>query len=142
MGTLLGLALSKEALVSSHVFTFGALVTVMTNVGQHFLRNAPPRRNGLPAMLPFMILVLASLLLLLSPLKNLVVNVCLSAFKVGGDDAIIEEVLNIAYKPVFGNWPMQSCTYLGYASMMIATALQVDICGKFVEACNLSKKCP
>lgn len=81
-------------------------------------------------MAPFLLLSLATVLMLMSPLKNLVVNVCMASFRANGYDATIGRVLDIAYKPVFGAWPMQAYTSLGYALMMVATGMQVNIVGK------------
>eukprot|EP00446_Apocalathium_sp_SHHI-4_P006124 CAMPEP_0177157874 /NCGR_PEP_ID=MMETSP0367-20130122/3496_1 /TAXON_ID=447022 ORGANISM="Scrippsiella hangoei-like, Strain SHHI-4" /NCGR_SAMPLE_ID=MMETSP0367 /ASSEMBLY_ACC=CAM_ASM_000362 /LENGTH=73 /DNA_ID=CAMNT_0018603431 /DNA_START=239 /DNA_END=458 /DNA_ORIENTATION=- len=47
----------------------------------------------------------STFLLLISPLKNLAVNVCMASFKQNGYDATIGPVLDFAYMPVFGERP-------------------------------------
>lgn len=131
MGTLLGLVVSKEMLIYSYVFTFAVLMTIMTNVCQYFYMHPPLHYEGFRRWAPFVMLTFATVLLLLSPLKNLAVNVCLASFKQNGYDATIGNILDFAYKPEFGEKPMQAYTSLGYALMMWGTALQVDLVAKF-----------
>merc|ERR1719197_2124222 len=78
-------------------------------------------------------MVLSTLLLLVSPLKNLVVNVCMASFRANGFDSTIERALDIAYMPIFGEKHMRFYTLLAYGLMFWATALQVDIAGKFTS---------
>merc|ERR1719181_1414089 len=73
----------------------------------------------------------STVLLLVSPLKNLVVNVCMASFRTNGFDSTIERALDLAYMPIFGELHMRFYTLLAYALMFWATALQVDIAGKF-----------
>lgn len=119
-------------LIYSYVFTFAALLAIMTNACQYFYCHPPPQRPGSAHQLaPFLLLSFATVLMLMSPFKNLVVNVCMASFRQNGYDATIGHVLDIAYMPVFATWPMQAYTSLGYALMTLATGLQVDIVGKF-----------
>merc|ERR1719281_2320965 len=73
----------------------------------------------------------STVLLLVSPLKNLVVNVCMASFRANGFDSTIEHALDIAYMPIFGEKHMRFYTLLAYGLMFWSTALQVDIAGKF-----------
>merc|ERR1719174_2227600 len=59
----------------------------------------------------------STVLLLVSPLKNLVVNVCMASFRANGFDSTIERTLDIAYMPVFGERPMRLYTSLAYILM-------------------------
>merc|ERR1719191_2189235 len=76
----------------------------------------------------------STVLLLVSPLKNLFVNVCMASFKANGFDSTIERVLDVAYCPVFGERPMQAYTAVAYVFMFWGTAMQVDMLGKFCAA--------
>mmetsp|Transcript_7861 Transcript_7861/g.22408 ORF Transcript_7861/g.22408 Transcript_7861/m.22408 type:complete len:149 (-) Transcript_7861:130-576(-) len=126
---------SQEMLIYSYVFTFAALMAIMTNVCQYFYFHPGAHIEGsVHRLTPFWLLVLATVLLLLSPLKNLVVNICMASFKANGYDATIGSVLDVAYKPCFGTAPMQAYTCLGYALMTVATGMQVDVVGKFQAA--------
>merc|ERR1719375_1688851 len=48
---------------------------------------------------------LATFFILLSPFKNLVVNICMESFRTNGFDSTIEFVLDLAYMPLFGTKP-------------------------------------
>merc|ERR1719201_793124 len=76
-------------------------------------------------------MMLSTVLLLVAPLKNLVVNVCMASFRANGFDSTIERALDIAYMPIFGEKHMRFYTLLAYGLMFWGTALQVDIAGKF-----------
>mmetsp|Transcript_36052 Transcript_36052/g.103689 ORF Transcript_36052/g.103689 Transcript_36052/m.103689 type:complete len:147 (+) Transcript_36052:254-694(+) len=123
---------SQQTLIYSYVFTFAALLAIMTNACQYFYLHQPPKRDGAGSQLaPCLLLAASTVLMLLSPIKNLVVNVCMASFRQTGYDATIGHVLDIAYMPCFGTVPMQAYTTLGYALMAVATGMQVDIAGKF-----------
>merc|ERR1719321_1398641 len=79
-------------------------------------------------------MALSTVFLLVAPLKNLVVNVCMASFRANGFDSTIEHALDIAYMPIFGQKPQQVYTMLAYVFMFWSTALQVDIAGKFRKA--------
>merc|ERR1719487_3136227 len=76
-------------------------------------------------------MALSTVLLLVAPLKNLVVNVCMQSFRTNGFDSTIERALDLAYLPIFGEKHMRFYTSLAYVLMAWGTALQVDIFGKF-----------
>merc|ERR1719247_913240 len=78
-------------------------------------------------------MMLSTVLLLVAPLKNLVVNVCMASFRANGFDSTIERALDIAYMPIFGEKHMRFYTVLAYGLMFWGTALQVDISGKFAS---------
>mmetsp|Transcript_119654 Transcript_119654/g.381856 ORF Transcript_119654/g.381856 Transcript_119654/m.381856 type:complete len:145 (-) Transcript_119654:319-753(-) len=105
-------------------------MTIMTNCCQYFYNYPLRARDGSYSRTPFYLMVCATFLLLISPLKNLAVNVCMASFKQNGYDATIGPVLDFAYMPVFGERPTRVYTTLGYALMMLGTALQVDLGGK------------
>merc|ERR1719182_608172 len=79
-------------------------------------------------------MMLSTVLLLVAPLKNLVVNVCMASFRANGFDSTIERALDIAYMPIFGEKHMKFYTLLTYGLMFWGTAMQVDITGKFRAA--------
>mmetsp|Transcript_69503 Transcript_69503/g.224851 ORF Transcript_69503/g.224851 Transcript_69503/m.224851 type:complete len:127 (-) Transcript_69503:94-474(-) len=103
------------------------LMMVMTNACQYFYWHRPQKAGCWSHWGPFLLLSCATVLLLIAPLKNLVVNVCMASFKQNGFDPTIESVLDVAYKPVFGTRLMQAYTMLGYGLMMWGTAMQVDL---------------
>lgn len=77
-------------------------------------------------------MVSATALLLISPLKNLVVNVCMASFKAHGYNETIGFALDIAYMPVFGTVQMQIYTALAYVLMLWGTAMQVNLIDKLL----------
>lgn len=83
--------------------------------------------------------MLSTILLLVAPLKNLVVNVCMQSFRENGFDSTIEHALDIAYLPVFGEKHMRFYTSFAYMLMLWGTALQVDLFGKFESLVNTQK---
>merc|ERR1719281_2224104 len=85
-------------------------------------------------------MMLSTVLLLVAPLKNLVVNICMASFRANGFDSTIEQALDIAYMPVFGQKPQQAYTALAYVFMFWSTVLQVDLVGKFTSALMQSRK--
>mmetsp|Transcript_28625 Transcript_28625/g.75804 ORF Transcript_28625/g.75804 Transcript_28625/m.75804 type:complete len:160 (-) Transcript_28625:99-578(-) len=121
------MAVSKESLIYSYVLTFALLLTVMTNSCQYMLHHQPKKEGWWPQWAPFILMSMATVLLVLSPLKNLVVNVCMASFHENGYDATIGFMLDLAYRPQFGTPEMQAYTLLGYLLMMWATALQIGL---------------
>lgn len=134
MGTLLGWAVSREALIYSEVFTLAVLMAIMTNVCQYFYFHPPRAKPGsmlhVRPWLPFALLSAATFFLLLSPLKNLVVNVCMASFRANGYDSTIGQALDFFYRPMWRDRPLKFYTALGYTLMMAGTVLQVDLGGK------------
>merc|ERR1719183_3086513 len=84
-------------------------------------------------------MVASTVLLLVSPLKNLVVNVCMASFRANGFDSTIERALDIAYMPIFGEKHMRFYTLLAYVLMFWSTSLQVDIAGKFSSLLHMQR---
>lgn len=125
--------MSKDSLIYSYIFTFTILLVVMTNVCQYFAMHRPRRADWWGCWGPTVLMVCSTVLLLVSPLKNLVVNVCMASFRANGFDSTIERALDIAYLPIFGEKHMRFYTILAYALMFWGTALQVDITGKFTS---------
>merc|ERR1740117_2111890 len=79
-------------------------------------------------------MVFSTALLMVSPTKNLVVNICMASFRANGFDSTIERALDFAYMPVFGEKEMRFYTLLAYGLMFWGTALQVEIAAKFSTA--------
>jgi len=125
-------------MVYSYVFTFAVLMTVMTNVCQYFYWHRPKKQTFWPEWGPFILLSCATVLLLIAPLKNLVVNICMQSFRQNGFDSTIEHVLDLAYMPMFGTRHQQFYTSLGYAFMLWGTAMQVDLGGRIVHTFRTS----
>lgn len=123
--------MSKQAMIYSYIITFAILSTVMTNVCQYFFHRRPRKADCWGCWAPFVLMVCATVLLLVSPLKNLVVNICMASFRANGFDSTIEKALDLAYMPVFGTVQCQIYVTLAYVFMFWSTALQVDIVGKF-----------
>lgn len=125
---------SKEALIYSYIFTFAILLAVMTNVCQYFYTHQPRKPDCWGRWAPFMLVSCATILMLVSPLKNLAVNVVMQSFRANGFDSTIERVLDVAYMPAFSTGFMQFYTFFGYVLMFWGTALQVDVSSKFRAA--------
>jgi len=125
------MAVSKESLIYSYIFTFTLLSVVMTNVCQYFALHRPKKADCWGQWAPTVLMMMSTLLILVAPLKNLVVNICMQSFRENGFDSTIEHVLDIAYLPVFGERPQRWYTLMAYVLMFWATALQVDAPSKF-----------
>lgn len=125
------MAVSKDEMMSSYIFTFAILLTVMTNVCQYFWVRRPNSdscwgRNG-----AFVLMVLSTFFILLSPFKNLVVNLCMESFRQNGFDSTIEFWLDMMYMPWLGTKPLQMYTALAYVFMFWGTCRQVNLIAKF-----------
>jgi hypothetical protein len=123
------MAVSKDTLIYSYVFTFAVLLAVMTNACQYFARHSPRKdtwwgRNG-----PLVLLAAATFFLLVAPFKNLVVNICMQSFRQNGFDSTIEWALDFAYMPIFKYEKVY--TGIAYALMCWATVMQIDLLNKF-----------
>jgi hypothetical protein len=127
----LGLALRKESMVGSYIFTFALTSTVMSNTCQYFYKHPPQEFGAWYRWTPFMMLSSATVLLLVSPLKQLVVNVCMQSFRENGFDSTIETALDLAYLPIFGEKHLQFYTMLAFLLMLWGTALQTNLAAKF-----------
>lgn len=114
-------------------------MVVMTNVCQYFAMHRPKKTDWWGCWGPTMLMLASTVLLLVSPLKNLVVNVCMASFRANGFDSTIERTLDIAYMPIFGEKHMRFYTLLAYVLMFWGTALQVDLSGKFKALLNLQR---
>merc|ERR1719316_1644746 len=68
-------------------------------------------------------MVLSTFFILLSPFKNLVVNLCMESFRQNGFDSTIELWL--------GTKPLQMYTALAYVFMFWGTCRQVNLIAKF-----------
>lgn len=134
------MAVSKDEMLTSYVFTFAILLTVMTNVCQYFWNKRPPADNCWDRNGAVILMVLSTIFILISPLKNLVVNVCMDSFRTNGFDSTIETVLDIAYMPWFGTKPTQMYTAIAYVLMMWATLKQVNFYGKLTALTMRYKK--
>lgn len=128
---------SKEMLIYSYVFTFALLLAIMTNACQYFYWHRPQQATWWGRNAPVLLLALATFFLLIAPLKNLVVNVCMASFRRNGYDETIERALDIAYMPCFKY--VQAYTVVAYILMFWGTGLQVDIVGKFHTALEKRK---
>jgi len=144
LGTALGIAVSKEELIYSYVFTFAVLMAVMSNACHYFLVHRPRKPDCWGRWAPFVLMATATGLMMVSPLKNLLVNVCMQSFRTNGFDATIATVLDFAYKPVFSTKCMQVYTGTAYVLMAWGTALQVDLLAKFQATVDKNREdaCP
>lgn len=115
-------------------------MAVMTNSCQYFYMHRPQKSDCWGRWGPFLLLCIATILLLISPLKNLVVNVCMLSFRINGFDSTIETALDLAYLPVFSTRLMQFYTTMAYVLMGWATAMQVDLGAKLQGALKTHKK--
>jgi len=117
--------------MTSYIFTFAVLLAVMSNSCQYLYFHRPQKPDCWGQWGPWVLLCSATVLLLISPLKNLVVNVCMQSFRTNGFDSTIEHALDIAYMPVFSTRLLQFYTTLAYALMFWSTYMQVEMGAKF-----------
>jgi hypothetical protein len=125
------MAVSKESMIYSYIFTFTLLLVVMTNMCQYFATYRPRKPDWWGSWGPTVLMALSTVLLLVAPLKNLVVNICMASFRANGFDSTIERMLDLAYMPVFGEREMRYYTMLAYVFMLWGTAMHVDLARKF-----------
>eukprot|EP00928_Gymnodinium_smaydae_P079679 TRINITY_DN63544_c0_g1_i1.p1 TRINITY_DN63544_c0_g1~~TRINITY_DN63544_c0_g1_i1.p1 ORF type:complete len:132 (+),score=20.94 TRINITY_DN63544_c0_g1_i1:363-758(+) len=102
----------------------------MSGVVCHFWRARARGASCWVQWGPTILTMCAAVLLLVSPLKNLVVNVCMEAFRRHGFSPLIGHVLDIAYMPIFATRLMQIYTVIAYLLMLWATSMQLDLLGK------------
>lgn len=133
------MAVSKDSLIYSYIFTFAILMVVMTNATQYFAMHRPQKADWWGCWGPTVLMALSTVFLLVAPLKNLVVNVCMASFRTNGFDSTIEHALDIAYMPIFGEKHMRFYTLLAYGLMFWSTSLQVDIAGKFSSLLHVQR---
>jgi len=125
------MAVSKDSLIYSYIFTFTLLLVVMTNMCQYFAVRRPQKATWWGCWGPTVLMAISTVLLMVAPTKNLVVNVCMASFRANGFDSTIERALDIAYMPVFGEKEMRFYTFWAYGLMCWGTAMQVDMAAKF-----------
>lgn len=118
----------------SYVITFTLLLTVTTNICQYFYLKRPSKASLCARWTPFSLMLLATVLLLISPMKNVVVNLCMASFKRHGFDPIMEHIFDIAFNPMLSEGWIQAYTAVAYVSMFVATVLQIDLVKKFQES--------
>merc|ERR1719379_303237 len=118
-------------MMTSYIFTFAVLLMVMSNSCQYLLFHRPRKDDFWGQWGPFILLCTATPLLLVSPFKNLVVNVCMQSFRTNGFDSTIEHALDLAYLPIFSTRLLQFYTTFAYVLMFWSTYLQVDMGSKF-----------
>jgi hypothetical protein len=123
-------------MMTSYIIQYAVICTVMTNVCQHFMWSMveKPREPGQSCWDrcgAFVLICIATFLIQLNPLKNLLVNVAMESFKTNGFDSTIESVLDFSYSPLMSERPVQMYTACGYVLMMWATAKQTDLFAKF-----------
>lgn len=145
LATACGLVVSKSAMLTSYILQYAVIVTVMTNVCQHFflstLEKDRKREEGCWERWGALVLMLcATFLIQLNPLKNLLVNVAMESFKTNGFDSTIETVLDFSYSPLMSERPVQMYTALAYVLMMWATVKQTNMFEKFGATFRKAKK--
>lgn len=133
------MALSKNLMMYSYVFTFAVTSTVMTNACQYFYFHSPDSPDAWTRWAPFTLLSFSTVLLLIAPLKQLVVNVCMASFRQNGFDSTIETALDLAYMPALGERHVQFYTVMAYVLMLWATALQTRLVEKFRASLQASR---
>lgn len=133
------MALSKDSMLGSYVFTFALTSTAMTNTCQYFYNHPPQVPDAWGRWAPSMLMSFATVLLLIAPLKQVVVNVCMQSFRENGFDSTIEKALDLAYMPIFGEKHMQFYTMLAFLLMLWATALQTNLAAKFRASLRASQ---
>lgn len=136
------MAVSKESMMQSYVITFAVLLAVMSNVCQHFYRNRPRSPTFWGCWGQFILMVLSTVLLLVTPGKNLAVNLCMTSFRTHGFDPLIGSVLDWAYMPMFSTRMMQIYTGVAYVFMLWATALQLNLFMRFSAALGFRRCVP
>lgn len=131
-------------MMTSYIIQYAVIVTVMTNVCQHFFWSAvdKPRDSNQGCWDrwgSFFLMSAATFLIQLNPLKNLLVNVAMESFKTNGFDSTIESVLDFSYSPMMGERPVQMYTCVAYVLMMWATVRQTNLIEKFTGTFRKAK---
>lgn len=131
-------------MLTSYILQYAVIVTVMTNVSQHFLWSAvekprDPTKGCWERWGAFVLMSAATFLIQLNPLKNLLVNVAMESFKTNGFDSTIEQVLDFSYSPMMGERPVQMYTCVAYVLMMWATVKQTNLFAKFGQTFRKAK---
>jgi hypothetical protein len=106
------------------------LSTLMAAVCRHFYNNRPRKGGCWGQWGAFILMVSATLLLLLAPLKNLITHACMESFKLHGFTPVIGYMLDIAYRPCLSTRLLQVYTGVAYALMLWSIAMQLDMTSK------------
>lgn len=128
--------MNKSALLTSQIFQYAIIVTVMSNVCQYFYFGIvdKPRRSDegcWERWSAFILICTATFFIQLAPLKNMLVNVCMQSFRTNGFDSTIETVLDFSYSPLMADRPVQMYTAVAYVLMLWATVKQTNLLEKF-----------
>jgi len=134
LGTVLGMVVSKESMTMSYVAQFSILLVIMTNCCQYLLTSGFQKQSYLPHFERFgsyYIMCLASVLILVAPLKTLAVDLAMTSFKAYGFNATIERTLQFFYAPEFAQLPLQIYTGVAYLLMFWVMIRQLNLLDRF-----------
>lgn len=112
----------------TYTIQFAVMLSLTSNLVQFYARAGAAktgshwRRFGAAYFM-----IVAMLLLLVSPLKNLMVNICMQSFQDHGFEASIGVILDVTTAPSMDSAVMQKLTMLGYAFLTAGT-LQSLLC--------------
>lgn len=118
----------------SYVAQFSVLLVIMTNCCQYLLTGGFQKQSYLPHFERFgsyYIMCLASVLILVAPLKTLAVDLAMTSFKAYGFNPTIERTLQFFYAPEFAQLPLQIYTAIAYMLMLWVMVRQLNLLDKF-----------
>lgn len=106
----------------TYTIQFAVMLSLCTNLVQFYARagsaktGSHVRRYGAAYLM-----LVATLLLLVSPLKNLMVNICMQSFQDHGYEESIGVILDVTTSQNMNSAVMQKLTMLGYAFLTAGT---------------------
>lgn len=84
---------------------------------------------------------LASVLILIAPLKTLAVDLAMTSFKANGFNSTIERILQFFYAPEFAQLPLQIYTAVAYVLMLWVMIRQLNLVEKLGFGCDVKTTC-
>jgi len=128
----------------SYVAQFSILLVIMTNICQYLVTAGFQKRSYLSHFErfgSFYIMFLASVLILIAPLKTLAVDLAMTSFKANGFNSTIERILQFFYAPEFAQLPLQIYTAVAYVLMLWVMIRQLNLVEKLGFGCDVKTTC-
>ena len=127
LAALLGVVVSHTALMLTYTLQFAIMLSITTNLVQYLWRKGHSRRGShMRKYGAAYMMAIAMVLLLASPLKNLMVNLCMQSFKEHGYEDTIGTILDLTTSSAVSTANMQKATVLGYVFLTLATAQSME----------------
>lgn len=130
LATIVGIVVSKDTMTLSYVAQFSVLLAIMTNICQYFLHvgfDKPSHMTHFQRFGSYYIMCLASVLIMVAPLKSLSVDLAMTSFKANGYNKSVERTLTLFYRPELNEVMLQIYTAAAYVLMTWVMCRQLNV---------------